>query len=425
VLKTIFLSLLGAGLLFPEVHPLTLRQVAEMALRQNPDLVLSRLDEQRAQAAVRVAKDPFSPKVFAGSGAAYTHGYPNSIEGAAPSIVQVRTDMALYNRPLSYQLAEVRENARGAAIASQSKADDVALRAATLFLDAQQLARSQESLANEAAALERVRAAMQLRVQEGRELPIENTRAELSLAQARQRSEALAGDLEYAENSLAVVLGFPAGDRVQPMDEERTPSELPATEEAATSAALENNKEIRRLESQIQARSLDLRSYKAERLPQVDLVAQYALFAKYAYQQFFQKFERNNGQIGVSIKIPLLVGTAARGYLTEAEIDVAKLRAQVNNLRNQIALDTRKTYLDVKRSETARDVAKLDLELAREQVSVLLAQMGEGRAPETAVDRARLTEQEKWIAFYDAQHSVERARLNLLHETGTIVAALR
>jgi len=238
VLKTTFLFLLSAGLLLSEVHPLTLRQAVEMALRQSPDLVLSRLDEQRAQAAIRVAKDPFSPKVFAGSGAAYTHGYPNSIEGAAPSIVQVRTDMALYNRPLSYQLAEVRENARGAAIASQSKADDIALRAATLFLDAQQLARSEESLTNEGAALERVRDAIQLRVQEGRELPIENTRAELSLAQSRQRSEALAGDLEYAENSLAVVLGFPAGDRVQPMEEERTPPELPATEEAATTAAL-------------------------------------------------------------------------------------------------------------------------------------------------------------------------------------------
>src|SRR5271170_1470058 len=152
VLKTIVLSLLTGGLLFAESHPLTLRQAVELALRQNPDLVLSRLDEQRTQAAIRVAKDPFSPKVFAGSGAAYTHGYPNSIEGAAPSIVQVRTDMALYNKPRSYDVAEARENARGAAFASQSKTGDIALQTASLFLDAQQLARTGESLANEVAA---------------------------------------------------------------------------------------------------------------------------------------------------------------------------------------------------------------------------------------------------------------------------------
>jgi hypothetical protein len=36
-----------------------------------------------------------------------------------------------------------------------------------------------------------------------------------------------------------------------------------------------------------------------------------------------------------------------------------------------------------------------------------------------------LTEEEKWIAFYDAQHALERARMDLLHQTGTIVAALK
>jgi len=412
-------------MLAAEVHPLTLRQAVDLALRQNPDLVLSRLDEQRAQAAVRVAKDPFSPKVYAGSGAAYTLGYPNTIEGAAPSIVQLTTNMAIYNRPLSYQVAEARENARGASITSESKSDDIALRTASAFLDAQQLARSRESLANEVTAMEQVRDAMQLRVTEGRELPIENTRAELNLARARQRAEALAGDLEYAESSLALTLGFPAGDRIQPIEEERAPLESPATEEAAVAAALANSKGLRQLESQIKAKSLDLQSYKAQRLPQVDLVAQYALFAKYAYQQFFQKFDRNNVELGVSIKVPLLVGSASRAYVTEAEIDMAKLRNQENTLRNQITLEARKNYMDLKRSETGRDVAQLDLKLAREQVSVLLAQLAEGRAPRTAVDQARLAEQEKWIGFYDADHAVDRARLNLLHETGTIVAALR
>src|SRR5271170_3210764 len=94
---------------FAEVHPLTLRQAVDIALKENPDLVLARLDEQKAQAAIRVAKDPFVPKVYAGSGAAKVWGYPSSIEGSAPSIIQARTDMALFNRPKTYELARVRE----------------------------------------------------------------------------------------------------------------------------------------------------------------------------------------------------------------------------------------------------------------------------------------------------------------------------
>ncbi|MBV8820271.1 MAG: hypothetical protein JO022_18060, partial [Acidobacteriaceae bacterium] len=80
---------------------------------------------------------------------------------------------------------------------------------------------------------------------------------------------------------------------------------------------------------------------------------------------------------------------------------------------------------DLKRAESAREFAKLDLEVAREQLGVLLDQMEEVRITKQAVDEARLQEQEKWIAFYDAEHVVEKAKLSLLRHTGTIQAALR
>src|SRR6478672_6606531 len=91
-----------------EVHSLTLAQALEIAARQNPEVALARLDAQRAEEGVKIASDPFRPKVYAGSGLAYTYGYPNSIDGNAPSLIQVKTDMALYNRPKSYQVAAAR-----------------------------------------------------------------------------------------------------------------------------------------------------------------------------------------------------------------------------------------------------------------------------------------------------------------------------
>src|SRR5438552_14214028 len=103
VLKTVLCFISLVCLARAEVHTLTLKQAVEIALKQNGDVVLARLDEQKARAAVRVARDPFVPKVYGGSGLAYTSGYPSSIEGAAPSIFQARTDMALFNRPQSYE----------------------------------------------------------------------------------------------------------------------------------------------------------------------------------------------------------------------------------------------------------------------------------------------------------------------------------
>jgi outer membrane protein TolC len=397
----------------------------DIALKENPDLVLARLEEQKAQDAIRIAKDPFVPKLYAGSGLAKVWGYPSSIEGAAPSIIQTRTDMSLFNRPKSYELARVRENARGAGIAIQSKSDEVAYQTAALFLDVQQIVRSVQSLKLESESLERVSGAVKLRVEEGRALPIENKRVAADLARGRQRSDAAAADLDFSQASLAVVLGYPAGDRVQPVEDERPPSELPASEQAAREQALQNSKELRRLESQLQAKGLEVKEHVAARLPVVDLVAQYALFAKSNYTAFFTNVQRNNAELGVAITIPLLTGSAAKGLASQAQLDVLELRAQMNQTRNRIELDIQKSYQDLQKAGAAHNVARLDLDYAREQVSVLLAQLGEGRATQQQVDDARLNEQEKWIVFYEAEHAIEKARLALLRQTGSLLASLR
>ncbi len=425
MLKHILLLFVYAATALAEVHPLTLRQAVDTALKENPDVLLARLDEQKAQAAIRVAKDPFVPKVYAGSGLAKVWGYPTSIEGAAPSIVQSRTDMSVFNRPKSYELARVRETARGAAINTQSKSDEVGYQTALQFLDIQQLARNAQSLDLELESLERVSAAVNLRVQEGRELPLESKRVAVDVARGRQRAEALRDDLDYGEAALAVLLGYPAGDRVQPVEEDRQPPEVPESEQAARELALQNNKEIRRLESQLQAKGFELREYQTARFPIVDVVAQYALFAKSNYQDFFTKVQRNNGELGVSIQIPLLVGSASKGLAAQSQTDILELRTQMNQTRNRIELDTQKSYQEWQKARSASEVARLDLDYAREQVSVLLAQLGEGRSQQQKVDDARYVEQEKWIAFYDAQHAVEKARLDLLRQTGTLLAALR
>ena len=425
MLKHTLLLCVSAAAAFAEVHPLTLRQAVEIALKENPDLVLSRLDQQKAEAAIRVAKDPFVPKLYAGSGLAKVWGYPTSIEGSAPSIIQTRTDMALFNRPKTYELARVRETARGAEIDTESKSDQVAYQTATMFLDAQQLDRSKQSLQLEVESLQRVSSATGEQVEEGRQLPIENKRVAVEVARASQRLAALSGDLDYSEASLAVVLGYAAADRVQPREEERAAFEVPASEQAALELALQNNKDIRKLESQLQAKGFEVKEAEATRLPVVDLVAQYALLAKTNYQNFFTRFQRNNGELGVSIQIPLITGSASKGLAAQAQTDILELRTQMGQIRNRIQLDTQKSYQELEKARSAQEVARLDLDYTRDQVSLLLAQLGEGRATQQQVDNARLTEQEKWIAFYDAQHLVENARLDLLRQTGTLQAALR
>jgi outer membrane protein len=405
---------------------MTLRQAVDMAIRQNPEIVMARLDEQKAQEAVRIAKDPFSPKVVVGSGLAYTSGFPMSVEGSAPSVFQARAIQSLYNKPKSYEVAAARENARGATIDTATRREDVAHRTALLYLEAQRSSRGAESARHLIATSEKLAGAAEARVSEGRELPIESKRAALRLAQAKQRLLDFETVCEQSEASLAVVLGFGPDDRVRATPDEPPAPELPADETSSVDAALANNKEVQRIESAMQARGLEARAARSEWLPQVDLIAQYGLFAKYNnYEDYFRTFARNNGQLGASIQFPVFAGKGAKARAVQADLEVVRLRTQANALRDRVTLDTRKAWQDLRRAESARELAKLDLEFAREQISVLLAQSEEGRASLRQVEEMRAAETEKWLAYYQALHTVESAQVNLLRQTGTIISALR
>jgi outer membrane protein TolC len=423
--KSALLLIASACLLRAEVHPMTLRQAVETALKQNPDITLARLDEVKARQAVLVAKDPFTPHLVIGSGLAYSNGFPMSIQGSAPSVVQANIVQDIFNRQQSLAVAQAKETARGAALDVAGKRDEVVFRTSSLYLDAERASRLKEFARRESESLQKVLETVQTQVREGRALPLAEKTAAANLAHARQSAELLDDDAATSETALAMALGFSAEDRVHPVAEERAAPPLPASAEEAIASALDSNKDLRKLESQITAKELEKRGVKAQRLPRVDLVAQYALLAKFNnYAEFFQKYQQNNEQIGMSFQMPFAVGPGVGAQVAQVESDIAHLKIELNNARNKLRTGIEQAFRNVHKSQTAAEVARLDLDVAREQLSVDLAQMQEGRVLLRQVEEARVAESDKWMAFYDAQYGLERARLSILRLTGGLMAAV-
>ncbi len=421
----VLLLLLLSAVLRAETYTMTLREAVATALKQNPDIALARLDEEKARQAIRLAKDPFTPRITVGSGLAYSNGFPMSIEGSAPTIFRADAAQSLFNRPQSFAVAQAKEHARGAGLAVAGKRDEVAYRAAALFLEAERARKIGALARKDADSLQSVLATVQAQIKEGRALPLAGKQAEYNMARARALAQGLDDDRESAETSLAVALGFTADDRIQPAGEQRPAPGVPSSEETALRTALESNNDLRQLESQMLAKQIEFKGFKAARWPQADLVAQYGLMAKFNnYEQFFRAFQRNNGQIGVSLQLPILTGPAVSAQTAQNVADVSKLKLQFAGARNQIQSEVQASYRDMARAETAADLARLDLEVAREQLSVYLAQMQEGRTPLSQVEQARITENQKWIAFYDAQYTLEKARWNVLRLTGELATTI-
>lgn len=410
---------------FAETHRLDFAAALRRAMDQSPDVMLSRFDEANAQQAVEVARDPFSTKLTMGSGLAYTYGFPMSIEGSAPSLFQVQASQSIFNRPKSYLLAKAKVEARAASLLTAQRRDEVLERTARLYLDADHAQRNHAFLAGQISNLEAVLAAVRSRVEEGRALAIEAQRAEVNLKKARQRLRLLEAEQRHTSRHLAFVLGYDGSDMVEPVGEVSLSVPQANDAEEAIRQALDNSRELKKLQADLEAKSLELQASRSARLPQVDLIAQYALFSRFNnLDQYFNRFQTSNAQLGASFKFPALAGSAAGAMASQASTEISRLRVRVSQTRNRIELETRRLFEDLQLHKDNRDLAKLDLDVAREQVAITLAQLEEGRASRRQLEEARFLEAEKWTAYWDSQYLFDRARVAVLSATGGMAQLL-
>ena len=406
-----------------ETHRMDLKATLQRAKEQSPEVLLTRLDESNAQQRIQVARDPFSPKLVAGSGLAYTYGFPMSIEGSAPSLFQVKASQSIVNRPQSYLLAKAKVDAKSAQQLVNIKRDEVLERTAKLFLDADRAARNLKIVTGQIDNLEFVLATVRARLEEGRALPIEVQRADVNLKKAKQRQRILEVERKQTEHNLAFVLGYESEDRVETISDGPLQLTLAAAPETAIQEALDSSRELKKLQNDLQSKTLEIQANKSAWLPQVDLIAQYALFSRFNnLDQYFNRFQANNGQLGVSFKFPIVPGPASAAGAVQAQNEVSKLRIQVTTTRNRIEMDTRKLFEDLQLQKENRELAKLDLDIAREQIAINLAQMEEGKGTRRQVEESRFLEAEKWLAYWDAQYLYDRARISLLAATGGLLA---
>jgi outer membrane protein TolC len=245
------------------------------------------------------------------------------------------------------------------------------------------------------------------------------TRAELNEARFEQRIVQLESRQRVLERQLAALIGIPPDRRIEieaqplPLDEQQREQDL-------VERALSSSLDLQQAEFERRAREHAVEGEIGTKWPTVDLFAEYGLFSKINnFQEFFQKFQRNNFNIGVQVRIPLLTGqrsanvALARSELATAEMD---LKAK----RQNVELDVERQYQHLRELDAAREVARLELKLAQENLQVIQATFEEGRANLRDVERARLDENDKWIGFLDSDYEHQKAQLDLLNTTGEL-----
>src|SRR5437899_2499162 len=423
--RNIWCALLCAALLgVPEVPAqdavsINLKQAVEMALRNSREVGLAQARYNVAQNTVDVNRSAFRPNLFTGSGAAYTHGFPQTPSGAAPSIVNASYLQTVFNPLLASQVRSADERREAQRLELEKTRNSVMLQTSSSYLELAKVRHSLDLMRAHRQSNARILEFTRQRLNEGLELPIEVTRRELNEARSEQRIVQLESRQRVLERQLAALTGVPPDQRIE-VESEVLPLDEQQREQDLIDRALNSSLDLQQAELERKAREHRLKGEIGSRWPTVDLFAEYGLFARFNnFQDFFQRFQRNNFNIGLQVRIPIVSAQrAANVSLAKSELTTAEM--ELKSKRQNVELDVERQYQHLRELNAAREAARLELKLAQEHLQIVQASFEEGRSNLRDVEKARLEENDKWLAFLDGDYEYQRAHLDLLNTTGDL-----
>jgi len=397
---------------------LTLEQVVRTVLQRAPEVLLADARAQRALDAVRETRSLNLPQLSAGTGLAYNNGFPLSLEGSAPSIFQVGVSKPLFSRKNRNLVLEAEELSRASRIGVDSVKDDLAAATALAYYELHR-SRAQERILS--AQLESAVSRQNLRqtqFQTGRARPLDVLLENTAVSEARQRLLVAHERAVVAEAQLKEWMGMPDASRIHTDQPALAASLLDLPVERLYAMALETSPDIRQAEAELMAREHAVEAGRSERYPQLAVVGQYALFGRFNnYQDYFNRFTRNNFLLGLSVQVPIFDGWRTNARVAQNLQQAAEARYRLQALKSELRLNLERCASELRVARGARDLAVQAYAAAAEGIKVLEALSDAGRAGPEELESAHELLREKEIGRMEAeretfQHEVELLRLS-------------
>jgi len=252
---------------------------------------------------------------------------------------------------------------------------------------------------------------------------MDETQARLSQAKIEQHILSLQNTQDLLDDDLRSMMGLPEDAPIVVTDA-KLPPETTLTTPQLMTLALSHSPGIRQAELESQAQLDLLKGQRGGYWPTVDLVGQYMVLSKFNnYDLFYRNFQRNNLNVGVQINIPIFSSrTSAAVALASSRYQEAQ--ADLGNQRRALEIQVRQEKRQTLLQNAARDVARLELKLAQEQLQVVQSQYNQGQATLAAVEKSRLDESEKWLNFLEVNFDGQEAQLKLMRTTGQLAELL-
>src|SRR6266700_7886971 len=146
----------GAQATNPAPVALTLKRAIELALQNSKEIQVAKIQASVADHAAQITKAQFMPNLYAGSGAGYTNGIPETPGGRAPSVLNITYTEYVFNEPLRGQGKEMQEQAKAQKIALEEAKSSVIMRTAMAYLELGKVRHTLELLRKEQESADKI-----------------------------------------------------------------------------------------------------------------------------------------------------------------------------------------------------------------------------------------------------------------------------
>lgn len=404
-----------------QAEPLPLDRAIRLALAHSTGSAIANADVQRSFASYRELRNNFVPQLVAGSGLGWTYGYPLSIQGSPPSLLDVVAQSSIFNpaqrqflgaAKIDWQAAQFQDKDQRNAVIQ-----DVALTYAELAKWEARLARLQDYEA-EAQKLEQ---AVTARLQEGVDSAVDLNKAKLGAARVRLHQAEARGSADVLRRHLSTLTGLPVSSiELAPETIPALPSVAP--QEDLSEKAVASSPALKFAEQHSLAESMRAAGEHRSLLPTIDFSAQYARFSTFNhYAEYLPKgtFQPDNATIGLALRIPLF-NASQRARSDAAAAEALKAKKQAEATRNQVAEETLKLQRAAEQLAAAREVAELEYQLAQSGLEAAQTRVDAKTGTLHELADARVQAAERFLLFQDADFEYQRVRMNLLRATGDL-----
>jgi outer membrane protein TolC len=416
----LFATVLLAGLRL-HAETLSLERAIRLALANSTASAIATADVQRTFASYRELRNNYLPQLTAGSGLGYTYGYPLTIQGSPPALVNVVANSTVFNPAQQQFMNAAKADWHASEFQGKDQRNtviqDVALTYAELAKWEARLVRLQD----DEAEAQKMEQAVTARLEEGIDSAMNLNKAKLTAARVRLHQAEARGSVDVLRRHLSTLTGLPVSSIE--LATETIPALPPvATKEDLSERAIASSPAVRFAEQHSLAEAMRATGEHRALYPSLDFSAQYARFSTFNnYTRYFPQgtFQVDNATIGVGLRIPIF-NASQRARADAAAAESLKSKKQAEATRNQVSEETLKLQRAVEQLAAAREVAALEYQLAQSGVEAAQTRLDAGTGGLHDLVDARGQASERYLISQDADFEYQRARLNLLRATGEL-----